>query len=126
MHQRLWEMLVIIASSLNYVSAYLLSVIWQLDLSFYLPLIFAISFFIGTLIGDAKKSFICTFLSLGIGTALAAAIVSLPPVLLGERLFVISASLAVAFSSFSRLIIIGLVVNLLGVLLGSLLSEELL
>lgn len=121
--QILLTLLIALASSLNFAGAILLNVVWKIDLLLYMPLAFMMSFLMGVILVNMGRSLISACVSLFLSSAIVTAVMTLPPVIIGEGASVIDEALMSTLNAVSRILLFNLVVCILGALVGSLVGE---
>lgn len=114
---------ILLTSSLNYAGAILLNIVWKLDLLIYLPLIFIVSCLTGIVLVDFEKSLVYACVSLFLSTVIVTAIMTVPPLIIGEGPKVINEALMSALNAVSRILLFNLVACIVGALLGSMIGE---
>jgi len=116
---------IILASSLNYAGITLLMIFWQLELMYFILLIFGLSLIIGTLVVDIEKTFMYSISGLVMGIAFAVAIVLAPYDIFGESADALSAATIVVLSLIGKNLLISISPYLVGTILGCVIGERL-
>ena len=119
-----WNLGVILMSSISFTGAILLSIVWHLDVFFYLVIAFFISCIVGAMAVDIKKSFILTYASMILGSAVATIIFLAPHALFSRNQVEFDLAAISLFTVLGKIVLIGLVVYFLGALLGSYVGEK--
>jgi len=115
---------IVVASSFNYAGAFLLTAIWNLNPIYYIIIIFSLSVSIGAIMVDIRDAIVYTYVSMGVGIALATTIFMAPYIILQEPVFRVNMALMVFFGSTGKVVLIGLIVFFLGALLGCFIGEK--
>lgn len=114
---------IVSASTLNFAGTTLLIIIWNWDLSLFLPILVVSSCLMGMTVVDIKRAIAYACVSVFLGSALVMAIISTPPILLGEGPMRIDAAITTALTAVSKLLIFSLTLYILSALLGSFVGE---
>jgi len=124
MHKSLWYLCVTIALSLNYASAFVIIIAWDIHLLYSIPLFFTISFILGALIADIRNSIICAVICMTAGIAIATAMISAPPTVYSEGVAEIQTIFALTLNSIVKVLILNITSLVVGVIIGHLLGEQ--
>jgi hypothetical protein len=119
-----WNVGVALMSSISFTGAVLLSIIWHLDVFFYLVIAFLISCIVGAIAVDIRKSIILTYVSMILGSAMAAVIFLAPHALFSTNQVEFDLAAISLFTVLGKIILIGLVVYFLGALFGAYIGEK--
>jgi hypothetical protein len=122
--ETLWNLGLILSSTICYTGALLLSIIWHLDILLYIVLAFFISCLLGAMAVDIRKSFIFTYVSMIMGTVAATAIFLIPHALIQESTVEFNFAVISLLTVIGKMVLIGLVIYFLGALIGSYLGER--
>lgn len=120
---KMLNLLILLTTSLNYAGGIISNIVWKLDLLIYMPLIFIMSCLMGIILVNMGKSLIYACVSLFLSTAIVTAIMTMPPVIIGEGASVIDEAVMSTLNAVSRILIFNLVVCIFGALLGSMIGE---
>lgn len=120
----MWNIGVIIASSLNYAAANLLIIIWGIDLFYYSLVIFILSVMIGTIVSNITKSIIYAYTSMVGGLLIASTIFFAPYMMFGESVERFNIAAIVFFSFLAKVFLVSVVLYFLGALLGCFIGER--
>ena len=120
----LWDLGLVSASIFNYASACLMIILWEFELLYYIPIAFAISFMIGFLIVDVKKSVIYTYASMVLGNGVAIAAFLTPYVIYKESTLATNFAATIVLSVIAKLFMVTAIVYFLGAMLGCFLGEK--
>lgn len=124
MEKSLWYLGVAIVLSLNYASAFVISITWNINLIYSIPLIFTISLIIGALIADLRNTIICAVISMTVGVAIATAIISGPPIVYSGSFAEIQTIFALTLNSVAKMLILNITAFVAGVFVGNFLGER--
>ena len=120
----LWSIGLIITSSLNYAAANLLIIIWNLELHYYLLMVFILSVMIGILALDISKSIIIAYASMIGGLLIASTIFLQPYVIFAADVVRFNFAATVLFSFLAKIFLISAVLYFLGAVLGCVLGRR--
>jgi hypothetical protein len=123
MHKSLWYAGIAFALSLNYASAFVIIIAWNIHILYSLPLIFTISFIVGALIADIRVSIIYAIICMTAGVAVAAAVISAPPIVYSGSYAEINTIFALAMNSIAKIFTVNITTFFAGAIIGHLLSE---
>jgi hypothetical protein len=126
MRKLLWNLCLLVASSFNYASVSLLLIVWNLDLLYYLPLVFIISCMIGALVVDIAKSIIYTYACMTIGHIIAIAIFLFPYLIFEESVQRTNVAVMAVLNSLVKVFLVSAIVYFFGAILGCFVGEKLL
>lgn len=120
----LWNIGLVSASVLSFASACLMILLWNLELLYFMPIAFAISFLIGFLIIDVKRSVLYTYVSMILGKILATTVFLAPYVIYQESVAATNYAAVVVLSVMAKLFVTTVIVYFLGAMFGCFIGEK--
>jgi len=126
MRRLLWNLCLVVAASFNYASVSLLLIVWNLDLLYYLPLVFIISCMIGVLVVDITRSIIYAYACMAIGHIIAIAIFLSPYLIFEESVQRTNVAVMAVLNSLVKVFLVSAIIYFFGAILGCFVGEKLL
>ena len=120
----LWNLSLVLSSSVCHTGAFLLAIIWHLDIILYIVVGFIVSCLLGAMAVDIKKSIVFTYVSMAISSVAATAIFLAPHALFSRSAAEFDFAAIAVFTVMGKIILIGLIAYFLGALLGSFIGEK--
>jgi hypothetical protein len=139
--RRMLEIAATIAFGVNLAAAYVIGFVWtpfinvetgvpvgfdfgpeQAYLFLHVALVFLLSFLFGAIIADTTKTLVYTIVAAAIGVILATAIITAPAIIYAES---VDTTMTVALVAVVKFLIVGVVFQGLGAILGSFLGNSL-
>lgn len=114
----LWDLIVVLISSLNYGSVHFLTLIGGWNFAPYVLAILAVGIISGLLMTEIEKSVKYGVLSFVLGLAITLGLIVAPPIMIGSSGTEIDAVLGYSLVILGKLLLIGVVVCIFGVFLG--------
>jgi len=114
----------LIVNIMNFASIHFLTIVWNLDLFVYLPLIVIVSCFASFLSSSLENGIKFTLASLIIGVLVALGILVSPPLLYGRSVVEINAVAAMSLGIIAKFLLLGAVLVFVGIVLGWYLNEK--
>lgn len=112
------ELLILLASCLNYACVFLLTVLFHFDISIFLIIMTALSFLVSILVLNIGRSIAYVSFSLIIGAVICIIALLSPPLVYGET-WALNYALEAAIQPVIRLALFGIVFSFIGAILGS-------
>jgi len=124
----LLEIGVMAATGVNYAGGYIVAFVWDFpaphtELFLHILMMFFFSVLSGAVIADFRKGILYTIGSIMLGIFLATAIISAPSMLLGESIALVDVSITVALVAITRLFILGVTFQILGIIIGGFIGD---
>lgn len=111
--------------ALNYTSVHLLNIIWDLDILYYLVLVFVVSLLFGVIVVDVRKSIALTCVALATSVAITFGLYMMPYWIFAESMARINVTVVIFFNVIAKLLVVGAILFIVGTLIGCFIGEEL-
>lgn len=115
-----------IASSINYAFAYVLRIIWGVEIYYFILLVFIFAVLFGVVAANMERTIIITAISLLLGAVIGFALIISPTLVFGESITVVNVATMTTIQAISTHLLFSLVVGFFGAILGFFLGERLL
>lgn len=124
MKSLLWNVSLVLVSSVNFAGAFLLAFFWKIDLVHYCAIVFLLSCLLGTMLIDLTKSIVSVYASMSLSLVIIVALTLAPHLLFTASITSLDFAAIAVFTILGKLILVSIIFYFLGALLGCFIGES--
>jgi len=114
-----------IACGINYAFAYVLRIVWDANLYFFVLIVLIFGFLFGLVMMDIERTIIYNGISLLLGAIIGSVLIISPTIIFGESLTTVNLAILTTTQAVSVHLLFSLALGFLGAIVGSVLGENL-
>ncbi len=124
MKSLLWNLGLVLASSINFAGAFLLAFFWKINLVLYCVIVVVLSCLLGTMMVDVKKSLVSVYVSMVLGLVITVALTLAPHLAVSQSAVMLNLAVIAVFTILGKLILVSIIFYFLGALFGCFIGES--